>query len=425
MAFPKDFLWGAATAAAQIEGGWDKGGRTPSVWDVLPVEEIKNGDSPKIGCNHYEHWKQDVEIIRQLGLKAYRFSISWSRVMPHPGKVSTQGLRFYTDLVAALTRIGVEPMVTLYHWDMPVWADEMGGWTSDAVVDAFEEYVKAVVNALSGKVRWWFTFNEPQMFATDVTTKGKNRDVKDVTRHVILAHGRAVQCIRRYSKQPCQIGLAIMGLCMTPIDGMLDETAAEALTFSDMAGVMGMSWWLDPIILGNVPEALKDILTEDDLQTIHQPLDFFEGNVYFSANYHVSPGRHNRVRYPGYPESTAEMPITPECLYWFPKFCWHRYHLPVLITENGFANTDFVMSDGCVHDPQRTDFLARYLQELQRAVDEGTPILGYLYWSLLDNFEWTSGYDKRFGLVYVDYRTQKRTIKDSAYYYADFIKKNS
>lgn len=425
MAFSKDFLWGAATAAAQIEGGWDKDGRTPSVWDVLPTEEIKNGDSPKIGCNHYEHWKQDVEIIHQLGLKAYRFSISWSRVMPCPGEVNAQGLRFYTDLVAALTRIEVEPMVTLYHWDMPTWADEMGGWTSDAVVDAFEEYVKVVVNALSGKVRWWFTFNEPQMFATDATTKGKKRDVKDVTRHVMLSHGRAVQCIRKYSKQPCKIGLAIMGLCMTPIDGMLDEDAAEALTFSDMAGVMGMSWWLDPIILGTVPDALKDTLTEDDIKTIHQPLDFFAGNVYFSANYHVTPGRPNPVRYPGYPVSTADMPITPECLYWFPKFCWHRYHLPVLITENGFANTDFVMSDGCVHDPQRTDFLTRYLQELERAVEDGTPILGYLYWSLLDNFEWTSGYDKRFGLVYVDYRTQKRTIKDSAYYYADFIKKNS
>jgi beta-glucosidase len=315
-------------------------------------------------------------------------------------------------------------MVTLFHWDLPVWAAEFGGWDSGEAASAFLEYVKVVVDALSDRVRYWFTFNEPQCFVTDVTNEGRDHDVKRAGRNVMLAHGRAVEGIRTYARKSPLVGFAPMGMCAAPVPGVMDEALAKEMTFSQAAGAMGMSWWLDPIILGVIPEPLKDTLSEDDIKTICQPLDFFAGNCYFAVNYLKRPGRDNLLAFPGMPKSATGWPVTPACLYWFTKFCWERYRLPVIITENGFANTDFIMLDGKVHDPQREDYIRRVLPELEKAIDEGVPVFGYLHWSLLDNFEWTHGFDIRFGLVYVDYKTQKRTIKDSALFYANVIKTN-
>lgn len=424
MGFQNDFLWGAATAAPQIEGGWNADGRTPSVWDILPAEQIKNEDSPKSGCEHYSHWREDVTLMQQIGLKAYRFSISWSRVIPERGKVNEKGLQFYKNLVSSLRAAGIEPMVTLFHWDLPAWLVKDQGWDGETIVEDFVFYVKTVVDALSDQVTWWLTFNEPQNFATDVTNSLWEHDIKRATRNILLAHGKAAQEIRKRAKTPPKIGMAIMGMCVAPVDGAIDEEAAYEMTFSDLAGAMGMSWWLDPVILGKIPKPLLDTLSDKDISEICQKLDFFAGNVYFAGNYYKRPGRPNPLRYEGYPTSSANMPIVPECMHWFPKFCYRRYGLPILITENGFSNIDFVMSDGKVHDPQRADFIRRYLLELRRAAEENIPVIGYLYWSLLDNFEWTSGYDPRFGLVYVDYKTKKRTVKDSAMFYKEVIESN-
>jgi beta-glucosidase len=425
MAFPKDFLWGAATASAQIEGGWDKDGRTPSVWDVLPQEKIKNGDSPHGGCNHYEHWREDVANMKELGLKAYRLSISWSRVIPRRGEVNPKGLQFYSNLVDALVEAGIEPMVTLFHWDLPVWAVETGGYDSGDFPVIFEEYAKVVVDALSDKVKYWFTFNEPQLMVTNPSYEWPEHDSKKSSRNIMLAHGRAVQVIRKYAKQDPQAGIVIMGMTAIPVQGAMDEQTAKGLTFGDMSSVYGMGWWLDPIILGTIPAPLKETLSDEDIKTICQPLDFFAGNIYFAVNYLKQRGMEQfSLAFPGMPKSAMGSPITPECIYWFVKFSWERYKLPVLVTENGLTNTDFVMSDGKVHDPQRKDFIRRYLLELAKAVDEGVPVFGYLYWSLLDNFEWNDGFDPRYGLVYVDYRTQKRTIKESARFYAKVIETN-
>ena len=424
MGFSKEFIWGAASAAAQIEGAWNEDGRTPSIWDITQSGKIKRDETCHVACDHYHRWQEDVAIMKELGLKAYRFSISWSRVIPERGKINEAGLNFYVSLVKALKEAEIEPMVTLYHWDLPVWAFEAGGWDSEEIVTEFAEYVKVITEALSEQVRYWFTFNEPQCFATDFVERKPEADIKKVSRIVMLAHGKAVQIIREYSKQKSEVGLVIMGMCMEPVEGMADEATATSMTFSDMAGAMGVSWWMDPIILGTVPEPLMDTLTEVDIQCICQPLDLFPANVYFSANFSDFPGRNNPLVYPGMPRSYMGMPINPKSLYYFSKYVWERYHLPVLYAENGFSNNDFVMLDGKVHDPQRIDYIKRYILQLKKAVEEGIPVVGYLYWSIMDNFEWYHGYDIRFGLIYVDYQTQKRTIKDSGYYYSDVIKSN-
>ncbi len=424
MSFPKNFIWGTATAAAQIEGAWDEDGRTPSIWDTMPEGKIARNETCHVACDHYHRWKEDLKIMKKLGMKAYRFSVSWSRVIPRRGEINEKGLKFYRNLVDCLTEMGIEPMVTLFHSDMPVWVFEAGGWKKEKTSDDFEDYARVVTEALSDKVKYWFTMNEPQCFASDYIMLDPEARMEEVTRNILLAHGKAVRAIRKYAKQPAKIGLVIMGLCMEPVEGVMDELTAEAATFSEEMRYMGMKWWMDPVILGEIPSALQNTLSEDDMKIICQPLDLFAGNVYFSANYADIPGGVNPLAVPGMPKSQLGMPFKPKCMYYFAKFVWHRYHLPVLFTENGFSNVDFIMSDGKVHDPQRQDYIHRYLLEVKRAVEEGIPVIGYLYWSLLDNFEWFHGYDIRFGLVYVDYQTQQRTIKDSAYYYADVIRSN-
>lgn len=425
MSFPKDFLWGAATAATQIEGAWDEDGKAKSVWDVVTPEQVKHGETPAIACDHYHRYKEDVALMAELGLKSYRFSISWPRIIPKRGEVNPQGIQFYSDLVDELLAHHIEPMITLYHSDMPVWVRDMGGWDNDETADAFAEYTEVVVSALSDRVKYWFTLNEPQCLIDDLTCQTPSHDIKCGTRGILLAHGKAVQTIRRVTKQPAQIGLVIMGICLEPISGAIDEETAYAGTFSDMAQHYGMSWWMDPAILGNVPKPLQDTLSDEDMNTICQPLDLFAVNTYFPANFSERPGQINPAVYPGMPRRQMGEIVDGSIMYWTAKFCYRRYHLPVLFSENGYCDNDWVCLDGKVHDPQRSDFLQRYLGSLKKAVDEGIPVLGYQYWSLLDNFEWSHGYDIRFGLIFTDYAHDlKRIQKDSFYTYKNIIATN-
>ncbi len=441
MGFSTDFIWGAASAAAQIEGAWDEDGRTPSVWDLMPEGKIHRNETCHQACDHYHRWREDVAIMKKLGLQAYRFSISWSRVIPQQGVVNAAGIQFYSNLVDALREAGIEPMITLFHSDMPQWIFEMGGWENPQVVEEFAFFAKTMITELSDRVSYWFTLNEPQCFFNDYLeldsarnvnhdTAGEQKQISQeemmnrVYRGVLLSHGRAVQEMRKAAKQTLQIGMVIMGMVAEPVENVLDETQAEAMTFADMAGFMGMVRWTDPMILGKVPSSMSQVLSQEDLAVIHQPLDLFCCNVYSTANYCEGPGRINPLAYPGMAKSHIGMPFRPKALYYMTKFAYRRYHLPVLFTENGFSNLDFVMMDGKVHDPQRIDYIHQYLLGLKEAIEEGYPVAGYLYWSIMDNFEWTKGYDLRFGLVYVDYRDQKRTIKDSGYYYSKIIESN-
>ncbi len=431
MAFQSNFLWGAATAAHQVEGAYLEDGKTPGIWDAMVDDKVKHGETAKISADHYHHMKEDVALMKEIGLKAYRFSISWPRVMSAPGVVNEKGLQFYQDLVDELKHAGIEPLCTLFHWNLPMWAQDFGGWESEEVVPHFLEYVKVVVDALSDRVKYYMTFNEPQCFIGCGYQVGvwppyvKDIDrAKKASRNVMLAHGKAVKLIRESAKQPVKIGMAPTGNGFTPWDET-DEAieAARKKTYSLVPQAFSNPWWSDTIVLGQIPDCLADVITEEDLNTICQPLDFYAFNIYNSQNYVDDFARNEHV-YPGMPRTTMDWTINPEVLYWITKFHYERYHLPILISENGMANTDFEMLDGKVHDPQRIDFIHRYLKELKRAVSENIPVIGYCYWSLMDNFEWMHGFDKRFGLIYIDYRTGKRIIKDSGYEYAEIIRTN-
>lgn len=432
MAFSKDFLWGGATAAHQIEGAALEDGKTAGIWDALCPEHVAHGENGQIACDHYHRFREDVAMMKQMGLKAYRFSISWPRVIPEPGKVNEKGLRFYVELVDALVEAGIEPVVTLFHWNLPMWMYNKGGWENPEIEGYFADYVQVVVDALSDKVRWWITLNEPQCFVGVGYHSGRHApfrretvQIPAIVRNVMMAHGRAVRVIRERAKQPPKIGFAPTGPVVTPAsDSPEDVERARLLSYDPNGGIRSNSWWADPIVLGIVPEPLRQAISQEDLKTICQPLDFYAFNVYNSENYAEKPGERNPQVWPGMPRTALNWPITPEVIYWASKFHYERYHLPILVSENGMANVDFVMLDGKVHDPQRIDYIHRHLKCLKQAVEEGVPVLGYLYWSVMDNFEWAVGYDARFGLIYVDYRTQERIWKDSAYDYRQIIRTN-
>ena len=433
MSFPKNFLWGAASAAYQIEGAYNEDGKVLGIWDALYEGHTRRNENGNIACDHYHRFKEDVAIMKELGLKSYRFSVSWPRVITdEKGTVNEKGLAFYKALVSELRAAGIEPLCTLYHWDLPVWAYEKGGWKNEEIASWFRRYTEVVVDALSDKVQYWMTFNEPQCFVGDGYERGDHapfeqcddKTIARITRSVLLAHGEAVKAIRTHAKTPPKIGMAIAAFAVIPAsEKEEDVNAAYELCFERSTGTGSTIRWCDPAILGTVPAPLQGVLSEEDIKTICQPLDFFGFNSYCAANYYDRPGG-DPIITPGLPRTTMNSVVTPDILYWTAKFVYRRYHLPILITENGMANCDWVMLDGKVHDPQRTDFIRRYLHGLKRAVEEGIPVLGYQYWSLLDNFEWALGYDMRFGLVYVDFPTGKRTVKDSAYDYAEIIRTN-
>jgi beta-glucosidase len=430
--FPKDFLWGAASASAQIEGGWNEGGRTPSIWDIAPAKRIKNRENCHIASDHYRHYKEDVALMKEIGLKSYRFSISWSRVIPSEGVINPEGIAFYSNLVDELKAVGIEPLVTLYHWDLPVWAHKKGGWKSKKIVGYFRDYAKIVVEALSDRVKYWMTMNEPQCFIMNGYMAGAHapfrRDylaLSKLTRNCMFAHAEAVKAIRKYAKISPKVGIAMATGSFVP-ESEAEENIEEAYwkSFNTGLGLMGNRWWMDPILAGK-PVRCYGIYRsrQKDMQEIHQPLDFVGVNVYQPFNI-AAWGGDSKTRAAGLPTTSMGWIVDERVLYWTLRFVYERYKLPVMVTENGMADNDFVCLDGKVHDPQRTDFIKRYLRNVKRAVDEGIPVIGYQYWSVMDNFEWAEGYDPRFGLIFVDYRTGKRILKDSAYEYKRIIESN-
>lgn len=444
--FKDGFLWGAASAAHQIEGAYLDDGKGLGYWDYVEQQEgqVKHGERADVACDHYHRYKEDVALMKKIGLKSYRFSISWPRVLPEgTGKVNEKGLQFYSDLVDELIAAGIEPLVTLYHWNIPLVLHEKGGWQNNDSPQWFEEYVKVVVDALSDRVKYWMTFNEPQMFAgidgmriKDSLPKEEGMAVlMNISKNIFLAHGKAVSVIRKHAKQPAMIGMAPTGPVFLPKGSSQDAIeAARVKSFeTDSETFMfGNSWWADPIYLGHFPEDAVTLLgnqlpvfSETEWAQISQPLDFYGFNVYNAQITFPAPEfGYDEYAYQGSPRTAMDWNVTPEVMYWSPRFLYDRYQKPLMITENGMAGMDWVCLDGKVHDLQRIDFLNRYLLYLEKAINEGIPVIGYQYWSIMDNFEWGSGFDRRFGLIYVDYRTQERTLKDSAYWYSEVIKNN-
>lgn len=448
MGFAKDFVWGAATSSYQIEGTGRDSGKGQNIWDVFTKEpgRVYEGHTGDIACDHYHRFREDVAYMKELGLKGYRFSIDWFRVLPEgTGKVNEKGIDFYNALIDELLEQGIEPYITLYHWELPYEIYKRGGWMNPEIVEWFGQYARLVAERFSDRVKYFFTLNEPQCFVGLGFLQGCHapgvkaplRDTFEMAHNALKAHGRAVQMLRAYGKQNVQIGYApTSGMCYPEKETPKDIEAARKALFAlpdDLSNwTWNVSWWSDPVILGKYPEeGMKKyekylpVITDEDMKLISQPIDFYGQNIYNGRCIRMgTDGRPEEVRRPaGFPKTATNWPVTPEALYWGPKFLYERYRKPIYITENGMACHDTVSQDGKVHDPNRIDFLARYLKNLKRAAEE-IDIRGYFQWSLMDNFEWDKGYAERFGIIYVDFETQERIWKDSAYWYRDLIRRN-
>lgn len=465
MGFRNDFVWGAATASYQVEGAAFEGDKGLNIWDVFcretnsNVYKMHNGD---VACDQFHRFPEDVSIMKDLGIKAYRFSVDWARVMPGGFEVSAEGLSYYDRLVDALIDAGIEPYMTLYHWDLPFELQLKGGWLNSDIVKWFEDYTRVLATHFKGRVKNFFTINEMQCilglgYYTREQAPGWVVSKKEFFcgwKNILMAHGTAVRTIREACGNDCKVGLAANGTTWFPkFRGVKDNgftnnslgkdvlpediEAAKRLTFEICndnfeRGQFNFGLFADPICLGKLPEGLNkyygDFLPEisnAEMDIIHTSIDYFALNIYSGCEAVMTPGGPMEGDYfVGIPQTQMGWYITPDCLYWAPKFIYERYKIPFFISENGMASHDWVALDGKVHDSSRVDFLHRYLKAFKQAADEGVDIRGYFQWSLLDNFEWSFGYSKRFGIVFVDYETLKRTPKDSAYFYRDVIKSN-
>jgi beta-glucosidase len=464
LGFASNFVWGAATSSYQIEGGWNADGKAPSVWDTLCRREgmIYQGHTGDVAADHYHRSAEDVGLMREIGLRAYRFSISWPRVLPEGvGRVNEAGLGFYDRLVDQLLAAGVTPYVTLFHWDYPQALHERGSWLNRESVAWFEEFTRVIVSRLSDRVRHWMTINEPQIFLGPTEGEGfhppgnrlSHRERLLAAHHTLMAHGRSVQVIRAEAKSTPSVGWALVGRIKVPDSASVwnydpsgptlengggpTETDIDAARRQTLAvkvrDFWTNTWFADPAILGHYPEdgvrlygADMPTVRAGDMETIHQPLDFYGMNVYDAEVVRAGPGGEPQtVAFPpGHPQNALRWFLVPQALYWGSKFLFERYKTPLYVTENGFSGLDWVDTDGKVRDYGRIDYTRRYLTELARASGEGVDIRGYFHWSLLDNFEWQQGYKERFGLIHVDFATLKRTLKESARWYAGVIASN-
>jgi beta-glucosidase len=443
MLFPDDFFFGSATASYQVEGAAYDDGKGLSVWDMFCRKggTVWQGQSGDVACDHYHRYLEDVAIMKEIGLNAYRFSISWPRVVPAgTGAVNEAGLAFYDRLVDALLDAGIAPFCTLFHWDYPYELYCRGGWLNPDSPDWFADYARVIVDRLSDRVRHWMTLNEPQCFIllghqSGIHAPGDKLGLAEVLRamhHALLAHGKAAQVIRAHSKSEAQIGAAPVGAVKIPAAACPGnvEAARAAMFAVNGQDTWANALWMDPMIFGRYPEdafanfgAAMPTIRDGDMETICQPLDFFGVNTYSGGYVRAGEdGRPEDVPFaPGHPITAFKWWVTPEALYWGPKFFFERYKLPIIITENGMSNVDWVSLDGCVRDPQRIDYLQRHMLEFARAGRDGVDIRGYFVWTLTDNFEWAEGYKERFGMVHTDFVTQARTLKDSALWYKEVI----
>jgi beta-glucosidase len=456
--FPADFQWGVATAAIQIEGGATLAGRKPSVWDEFSQQWRRSAKGQMVpmgfakppnldACDHFHRYAEDVKLMAALGVKQYRFSISWCRIVPDGrGAVNAAGFDFYDRLLDCLAEHGIEPVVTLFHWDSPLALENRyGSWRSREMADDFADYATAVVSRLGDRIRHWITLNEITCFThlgysdrgipehAPGTMVPRWRDVWQTSHHALLAHGLGVQAIRAASPQPCQIGLVDNIGVTVPLSATLENIAAAQAAFPHHGNNGGLIY---PALTGAYHPGFwqslgseAPIVAAGDLATIHQPIDFLGLNIYTGTYVRAAetPAGYECLPLPaGYPR--LDMPwlhLVPDSLYWGIRHVSEtldRPDLPLYITENGCAAQDQVNDQGEVLDLDRILYLKQHLQGVARAIDQQYPIRGYYLWSLLDNFEWSWAYAKRFGIVYVDYQTQQRIPKASYAWYRDCIR---
>ena len=433
--FPTDFLWGAATAAYQIEGAAAEDGRGESIWDRFCATpgKVRNGESGAVACDFYHRYPEDIALMRRLGLDAFRFSIAWPRILPEGrGRVNAAGLDFYDRLVDELLANGIQPFPTLYHWDLPQALEDAGGWPERATAEAFVEYAEVVASRLGDRVKHWITHNEPWVVAwlghaLGVHAPGRTstQDALSASHHVLLSHGWAVDVLRRESPGS-EVGIALALTHTYPASE--SEGDRQAAWWAD--GSFNR-WYLDPLFGRGYPDDMVEHFApqgppveEGDLEAIAAPLDFLGANYYFRQLVQEDPDgdRPILVRDPDWSFTAMGWEVYPDGLHDLLVRLRTDYDPPAIyIFENGAAYDDVRGHDGEVRDPERQAYLDEHLAAVGRAVDDGVPVRGYFVWSLLDNFEWAEGYWKRFGIVYVDFPTLERVPKGSYYWYRDFI----
>nr|CAA91220.1 beta-glucosidase [Thermoanaerobacter brockii] len=437
--FPRDFVWGTATSSYQIEGAVNEDGRTPSIWDTFSKTEGKTykGHTGDVACDHYHRYKEDVEILKEIGVKAYRFSIAWPRIFPEEGKYNPKGMDFYKKLIDELQKRDIVPAATIYHWDLPQWAyDKGGGWLNRESIKWYVEYATKLFEELGDAIPLWITHNEP--WCSSILSYGigehapghKNyREALIAAHHILLSHGEAVKAFREMNIKGSKIGIT---LNLTPAYPASEKE--EDKLAAQYADGFANRWFLDPIFKGNYPEDMMelyskiigefDFIKEGDLETISVPIDFLGVNYYTRSIVKYDEDSMLKAENVPGPGKRTEMgwEISPESLYDLLKRLDREYtKLPMYITENGAAFKDEVTEDGRVHDDERIEYIKEHLKAAAKFIGEGGNLKGYFVWSLMDNFEWAHGYSKRFGIVYVDYTTQKRILKDSALWYKEVI----
>jgi beta-glucosidase len=441
LTFPDNFIWGTATSAYQIEGAWNEDGKGPSIWDEFSHKpgKVVNNENGDVACDHYHRWRDDLDLIKQLGAKAYRFSISWPRVMPAgTGKVNAPGLDFYDRLVDGLLARGIEPFPTLFHYDLPLALHEKGGWPERDTASAFGEYARVLADRLGDRVNWWITINEPMVIAMMGYMIGQHAPGRHnpwaaarAVHTLHLAHGEAVRAIRGTAKRPARIGIALNLAPVHPAsDRALDRRAAETID------LISHRMFLDPILRGSYPEHLwgrlgpfRPPIRGGDMQAIAEPIDFLGVN-YYTRNVvagsrwipfmggrmvKVEGGEFSEVGWETYPAGLGEL---------LERIANEYHPASLLVTENGMAVNDVPDASGAVADPSRIAYLRAHLAVLHRVIQKKVPVIGYFVWSMMDNFEWALGYGKRFGLVYVDFATQRRIGKSSFRWFSDVVRRN-
>ena len=443
MQFPDDFVWGAASAAYQIEGYDLEDGGGASIWRAFTHTpgKIAYGDTGDIACDSYHRYPEDIALLKELGAKAYRFSTSWSRIDPKgDGCWNEAGLAYYDKVVDLCLANGIEPYMTLYHWELPQALEDLGGWQEEDTARRFGRFAGMMAARFKGRVKHYFTLNEPQCttslgYQQGLHAPGKQLDLPALFRihiHQMMAHGLALQAIRA-ADPGAVVGIASTGnLCYPETETPENIEAARQATFATDPEnwIFTHHWLLDPIVLGRFPdcsgtplEPLVNQVSREQMAIIHTVPDMLGYNIYNGHEVRTAALGYEFVpKYPGYPRTALKWPVTPEVLNWGVRFLQERYGLPGYITENGLSCNDRIYLDGKVHDPDRIDFLARYLTSLGRAVESGAQIRGYFQWALTDNLEWHSGYGDRFGLVYIDFPTGSRIPKDSFYWYQRTIR---
>jgi beta-glucosidase len=440
--FPQGFLWGSATASYQVEGAVHEGGRGASVWDTFShtAGKTAKGDTGDVADDFYHLYQSDIKLMKELGLKTFRFSIAWSRIFPNGvGKPNQAGMDFYNRLVDALMAADIQPYCTLFHWDLPQALQDTGGWESRDTVKAFADYAGYTAGVLSDRVKHFMTINEMRSFVelgygNGVHAPGLKLDAKrlaQLTHNVVLAHGMAVQSIRAHSKAATKVGMADNATATTPVIETSEHIAAARKAMREenamFLTVVEEGRYTDLYLKRLGANAPK--FTAEEMDIIKSPMDFVGLNVYQPTYVRAadSEGGYSVVQPPAsYPHMYSDwLTVGPEALYWSPKLVADIWKVKeIYITENGASSTDRLASDGQIYDTDRVMYLRNYMTQMHRAISEGVPIKGYFLWSLLDNYEWADGYEKRFGIVYVDFTTQKRTPKLSASFYKDVIRSN-